>query len=272
MKKNSRLILALASLFLLATLLAGCAQGVSPASTALEEEGTLVLRVNPEISVSYNKEGLVTRVSGRNDDGEKILSSYADFVGKETRQVVKELVEQIHAAGYFVEEIEGEGRTITIEIEPGSVLPKDDFLQVIARDVQGLVKDLRLNAPVRADGLSDFDDSGYTDNQDDDSDYAGKDDSDYDSPYDDPDSDYGDDSDYVAPKPAPSQPKPAPAPAPKDSDYDDSDYDDDSDYVAPAPAPTKPAPAPAPVDSDYDDSDYDDSDYDDSDYDSDYDD
>lgn len=219
-------------------LLVGCA------NDSTSKGGVLVLSVNPEIAVEYDENGLVTDVTARNDDAKAIVDSCEDLVGKETRVAVTALVEKMGEAGYFVEEIEGEGRKISIEFEEGSTMPNDTFLKDIVSDVRNLVKSKGWKAPLFLKNGTDYGYSNYKDSDYDDSKYDNDSDySDADSKYD--DSDYDNDSDY--------------------SDYDDSDY---ASSKPKASAPSKPKPAAPSNDSDYSDySDYDDSDYDDSDYD-----
>ncbi|NLZ66543.1 MAG: hypothetical protein GX910_02650 [Clostridiaceae bacterium] len=226
-------------------LVVGCSK--APAKTdggeKLATGGVLVLSVNPKIAVQYDENGSVVAVEARNEDAKAIVESCEDLVGKETREAVKMLVAAIGEAGFFVEEIEGERRQITIEIEEGSKLPNDVFIKDIVSDIKDYIKSNDWNALLdlinMSDyGLTDFDITDYE--TDDTTDY---DDTDYDpddtTDYDDDD----DDSDYD----------------PDDTtDYDDTDYDDDdSDY--------KPTSKPGRNDND-DDTDYDDDDDDDSDY------
>ncbi|MGI6173073.1 MAG: anti-sigma-I factor RsgI family protein [Christensenellales bacterium] len=78
--------------------------------------GVLWLSVNPQISVYYDAGGNVTNVEARNEDGTKILADFTGFEGKACKSVVAELVTAIGKAGYFVEEVEGGRRRITLEI------------------------------------------------------------------------------------------------------------------------------------------------------------
>ena len=114
---------------------------------ASERGGTLILKVNPEIAVEYDENGKVTAVYGRNEDGKKIVENYRDYAGKECHEAVEELVGLINEAGYFVEEVEGESRKITIEIETGSILPEEDFLDEIVTGVQTYVQDMQVEGP-----------------------------------------------------------------------------------------------------------------------------
>ncbi|MBQ3105793.1 MAG: hypothetical protein IJC59_08055 [Lachnospiraceae bacterium] len=101
--------------------------------------GVLLLSVNPEIAIEYDASGLVIGVTARNDDAIAIISGCEGLIGKQTRTVVSQLVTAIGEAGYFVEEVEGEGRQITIEIEDGSALPSQSFLNDVVVDVQTTV-------------------------------------------------------------------------------------------------------------------------------------
>lgn len=155
MKRRNRKALWAGILILGMGLLAGCSgkqeETAVPAGieTAVQESGgTVVLKVNPEIAVDYDENGRVLTVTGRNEDGRKIVEGYQDYIGKECHEVVEELVGLIHEAGYFVEEVEGENRKITIEIETGSILPEEGFVDEIVTGVQAYVKDMQLNSPV----------------------------------------------------------------------------------------------------------------------------
>lgn len=147
-KKKSLLTIALALGMSLAVL-SGCSQNdaasTSTASAPAESSaqvasgGTLVLKVNPEIALAYDDAGLVTGLTARNGDAEAILEKSGDLIGQPARDAVRQLVTLIGEAGYFVEKVEGERRQITIEIEPGSALPSDAFLDEVVADVKSTV-------------------------------------------------------------------------------------------------------------------------------------
>ena len=132
------------TLSLFAGVMTGCgsrsAQGnVNPVQEAVQEQaegGVIAVKVNPEIAVFYDEKGMVTKIEGRNDDGKTIASDYKEYEGKECRQVICDLVAKIDGAGYLVEEVEGEGRKITLEIEAGSMLPSENFLSNIVAGIQ----------------------------------------------------------------------------------------------------------------------------------------
>lgn len=234
--------------------LSACSQTTGETGgTELASGGVLVLSVNPEIAVEYDENALVTAVTARNDDAIEIIDVCSGLIGKEARQVVTELVSAIGEAGYFVEEIEGERRQITLEIESGSKLPHDDFLDEVVSDIRDCVNRNDWDVPMGVEndsdyGLTDYSDSDYALGNDAVTDYS---DSDYGenneavTDYDDTDYGVSDDNDSVYGESNYSENSNN-----NDSDYDVSDYAE-SDYS----------------DSNYDDTDYDDSDYGESNYD-----
>ena len=282
---------------LMGGILAGCgsrqpapASGTAQAETQ-EKSGVICLKVNPEIAVSYDEAGMVTAIEGRNDDGKNLAADYSGYEGRPCRDVIKELVAKINDAGYFVEEADGSARKITLEIETGSYLPEENFLNHIVAGIQEYTSSVQMNSPVEVagestygwtdygdtdygsdnDGVTDYNDTDYGPNNDGVTDYNDTDygpnndgvtdynDTDYgpnnDGVTDYNDTDYGPNNDGV-------------------TDYNDTDYgpnnDGVTDYSAPAPAPA-PTPAPAPAapsggDSGYGDSGYSDSGYGDSGY------
>lgn len=269
-KKSITLTLAaLLSISLIGGILTGCSTKQASASTGTSTEnsqqadgGVLTLKVNPEIDISYDDAGLVTKVEGKNDDGNTIVAEYADYSGKDCRQVVSDLVAKINEAGYFVEETDGSAREITLEIEAGSVLPEENFLKNIVAGIQEYTSAQNLTSPVNVngesnygwsdygdtdygpdnDGVTDYNDTDYGPNNDGVTDYN---DTDYgpnnDGVTDYNDTDYGTNNDGVTDysAPAASQTPSAPqtsapaAPSGGDSGYDsdsDSGYDGDSGY------------------------------------------
>ena len=211
MKKNMKTMLAATTTLILSlACLTGCSHSSELAAKqeteqniALASGGVLCLSVNPEIAINYDEKGLVTGVTARNDDALKILSDYAGFQGKECRVVVKELVTEIGEAGYFVEEVDGEKRQITIEIEKGSRLPDDRFLDEVIEEVRDCVNANKWAAPLAVEGTTDYGMTNYID-----TDYGPENDgvTDY------IDTDYGPNNDGV-------------------TDYDDTDYGPNNDGV-----------------------------------------
>ena len=239
--KRRKILAAASSLAVLAALLTGC--GAQPQESSVTA-GVLTLRVNPEIAIHYNTDGKVVALEGDNQDGREIVEAYPDYIGKDCEVVVQELVEEIHAAGYFVEEVEGHPRRVVLELDDDSQEPREDFLEDMSRSAQSALEGLSLGSAVVVEddgaavspspkaseapvGASDYNDTDYGPNNDGVTDYD--------------DTDYGPNNDGV-------------------TDYDDTDYDPNNDGVtdyAPTPAPATPTPAPVQptpppvVDTDY---------------------
>ena len=164
-KKLTALLGAGLALSMAVCLLAGCSSPAQSTATAaapaaLSQGGVIYLKVNPEIAVRYDEQGMVTSLEGRNPDGKEILTGYTGYEGKECKAVIGELVARINEAGYFVEEVEGENRQITLEVARGSSLPADDFLSDIVEQVQTYTAAQQLSSPVEVDGESNY---GWTD-------------------------------------------------------------------------------------------------------------
>ena len=238
--KRRKILAAASSLAVLAALLTGC--GAQPQDGSVTA-GVLTLRVNPEIAIHYNQSGKVVALEGDNQDGREIVEAYPDYIGKDCEVVVQELVEEIHAAGYFVEEVEGQPRRVVLELDDDSQEPREDFLEDMSRSAQDALEGLSLGSAVVVEddaavspspkaseapvGASDYNDTDYGPNNDGVTDYD--------------DTDYGPNNDGV-------------------TDYNDTDYGPNNDGVtdyAPTPAPVTPTPAPVQptplpvVDTDY---------------------
>ena len=262
--KRRKILAAASSLAVLAALLTGC--GAQPQESSVTA-GVLTLRVNPEIAIHYNTDGKVVALEGDNQDGREIVEAYPDYIGKDCEVVVQELVEEIHAAGYFVEEVEGHPRRVVLELDDDSQEPREDFLEDMSRSAQSALEGLSLGStvvveddgaavspsPKASPGTSDYNDTDYGPNNDGVTDY---DDTDYgpnnDGVTDYNDTDYGPNNDGVtdyAPTPAPATPTPAPV-QPTPPPVVDTDYGYGSDGVTDYTPPTQPQ-APA-GDSGYD--------------------
>ena len=250
--KRRKILAAASSLAVLAALLTGC--GAQPQESSVTA-GVLTLRVNPEIAIHYNQSGKVVALKGDNQDGREIVEAYPDYIGKDCEVVVQELVEEIHAAGYFVEEVEGQPRRVVLELDDDSQEPREDFLEDMSRSAQDALEGLSLGSAVVVEddgaavspspkaseapvGASDYNDTDYGPNNDGVTDYD--------------DTDYGPNNDGVtdyAPTPAPATPTPAPV-QPTPPPVVDTDYGYGSDGVTDYTPPTQPQ-APA-GDSGYD--------------------
>ena len=249
--KRRKILAAASSLAVLAALLTGC--GAQPQESSVTA-GVLTLRVHPEIAIHYNPSGKVVALEGDNQDGREIVEAYPDYIGKDCEVVVQELVEEIHAAGYFVEEVEGQPRRVVLELDDDSQEPREDFLEDMSRSAHDALEGLSLGSAVVVEddaavspspkaseapvGASDYNNTDYGPNNDGVTDYN--------------DTDYGPNNDGVtdyAPTPAPATPTPAPV-QPTPPPVVDTDYGYGSDGVTDYTPPTQPQ-APA-GDSGYD--------------------
>jgi len=120
-------------------------------SEAIADSGTLYLKVNPEIAIDYDENGLVTDLRADNAEAEEILTDYPDYVGKDSGVVLEELIALIGEAGYFVEEVEGEPKNIVIELEEGAALPGDNFVERMATNAQQAVEDYKTSSEETTD-------------------------------------------------------------------------------------------------------------------------
>ena len=108
--------------------------------------GTLILSVNPIIRIDYDENGLVTAVSGKNADGIGIVNSAGALEGLECAEAVQILVREIHSAGYFVDEIDGERRNVYLKVEKGSHLPSGKFVEEVSDGLQRTVDELGVDS------------------------------------------------------------------------------------------------------------------------------
>lgn len=99
-----------------------------------EVYGTILISLNPEIEIEYERDGLVTNVLGLNDDGKFISAEQDDLIGKPCKIALSMLIEDIFEAGYFTSDVGGPGRTIVLKLQKGSVYHKG-FLAALEESV-----------------------------------------------------------------------------------------------------------------------------------------
>ncbi len=166
MKKLTVLAI-ITALVLTLTLFAGCTKQPTELTldntTDLATGGVIVLSVNPKIAVEYDETGKVTGIIARNDDAMKIVSSCQGLIGLETKEAITKLVDAIGEAGYFVEDIEGNRKNITLEIESGSLLPNDTFIDDIINAVKAFVASHDWKNPIDFLGETDYGLPNYVD-------------------------------------------------------------------------------------------------------------
>ena len=110
--------------------LAGCSRSVEESIQPVEKAGTILISLNPQIELEYDREGLVMNVLGLNEDGKFISADQDDLIGMPCKIAVKTLIEDIFDAGYFSSDVGGPNRTILLKLEKGSVYHKG-FLQAL---------------------------------------------------------------------------------------------------------------------------------------------
>ncbi len=66
--------------------------------------GIIALSVNPKLEIGYDDNNLVKEIQGKNDNGKAILNNYNDYVGKDVKIVIDELVKEINKQGYFIDD------------------------------------------------------------------------------------------------------------------------------------------------------------------------
>lgn len=133
----------------------------STAITAGLAGGKLLISVNPEIEIEYDKKGVVVEIEGVNDDGKEIVAKYSDFDGKDCETVVNEIVKLIYDAGYFETTVAGNTRNIVVKLEEGSYYPKDKFLENVAQGVRDTVQMLEIDSEPMLVKDTDYNQNGY---------------------------------------------------------------------------------------------------------------
>ena len=110
--------------------------------------GSFTLRVNPQIRVSYNKDGNVTKVQALNEDGQKILDACEGVKGVPCSEAVDTLLNTIYSNGYFEHTIDGNQRNIVISMEPNSKMPSETFVDDLQTEAVKSRDSLQLNSNV----------------------------------------------------------------------------------------------------------------------------
>ena len=133
-------------------------------TASLQEEnsgsvGTVLLSVNPEIEMDYDDDGNVVALNALNDDGRAVLAGYTGYEGKPCTTVVGELVDQIHAGGYFDATVGGHGKNIVLKLERGSAYPNDQFLNQLAEAVRRVVETDQIGSQAVTLDQDDYDDA-----------------------------------------------------------------------------------------------------------------
>ncbi len=138
---KTKILTIIAAIMMVSILMSACNPSQQLPTTAPGEEiaGTILLSVNPEIEIEYDRNGLVVELEGNNADGKAIVAQYPDHKGKSCVQVVSDLVNKIYASGTFELELDGSPKNIVVKLEKGSSYPNEEFLQQVAEGVRTAV-------------------------------------------------------------------------------------------------------------------------------------
>ena len=144
------------------SLLVGCgAQHTGIPKSENEAVGTMLLSVNPEIEVDYDKNGLVLEIEGLNEDGKTVVKDVKEYQGKDCSTVLSELVRDIYDDGYFEGTVDGHAKNIVLKLEEGSVYVSDEFLQDVADGVRKTVQECGIGSETMTVSEGDLDDTGH---------------------------------------------------------------------------------------------------------------
>lgn len=106
--------------------------------------GIIALSVNPKLEIGYDDNNLVKEIQGKNDNGKAILNNYNDYVGKDVKIVINELVKEINKQGYFIDDIDGYSKDIIIQIKAGSKVKDPNYLYELEEEVKDTISELQL--------------------------------------------------------------------------------------------------------------------------------
>ena len=104
--------------------LPACGNTTESSIQPVEKVGTILISLNPEIEIEYDREGLVMAVLGLNDDGKFISAEQDDLIGLPCKIALELLIEDIFEAGYFSSDVGGPGRTIVLKLEKALFITK----------------------------------------------------------------------------------------------------------------------------------------------------
>lgn len=144
---------------LIVLIIAACGNGETEEIAGIEEQesdrGYVTLVINPKITLEYNEEGEVTDLFGMNEDGVKVAENHTQYHGKPVEEILGYLVNTIYEMDYFVDEESDQPREITLELQPDSVIPREDFVDDMTKSVEDAVGELDFDDDInKADILS----------------------------------------------------------------------------------------------------------------------
>lgn len=123
------------------------------------ENGKVLLSVNPEIEIEYDKNGNVTSLRGVNEDGKRVVASYSGYVGKSAEKVAEELVVLINNAGYFDDDFNGHDKNMLVKVNEGKNFNKK-IAAKIAKEVNKAMAETGINSSAVLIDFDDLDENG----------------------------------------------------------------------------------------------------------------
>lgn len=117
------------------------------------DRGYLTLSINPKVTIEYDEEAQVTDIFGLNEAGVDVVNEMKDISGQKTDQILSQLVPIIHDKGYFIDEEKDEIRDINLEVEAGSVIPYDNFLEEMTVTLEEALGELDLEEPLTEEDI-----------------------------------------------------------------------------------------------------------------------
>ena len=134
----------------------GCSQ-----KTIEKAEGSLLLNVNPEIEIKYDKKGLVLDIEEKNDDAKALQLNDEEYKNKECKYVLPKIIEKIKENGYFNNKFNGHAKNIVIKPTAKSSYPAKSFLSDIKNELNASVNNLKIHSNAIVIENKDLDDRGY---------------------------------------------------------------------------------------------------------------
>lgn len=134
--------------------------GCKSTSSSKEQNGKILLSVNPEIEIEYDKKGKVIGVRGVNDDGREVLSGYTGYVGKSVEAVTEELVDRINRAGYFDDDFNGHDKNLVVKVEKGSKNLGKKVAKKVAEEANKVMTTSGVNSSAIVVDFDDLDENG----------------------------------------------------------------------------------------------------------------
>lgn len=167
MKRNSlkTRLLAMIVAALLLGILTGCnpdpGEQTDPIGTTgdlyyPESVGALILNANAGVEITYDAEGLVLSITGRDINGSALVAEYKDYYGKTCSEAVRDLIQDSISSGL----LGADAHTVSLIQTPGSQLPGTAFLETVITQAQAGVATAETKTSVTVIVAEELDDNG----------------------------------------------------------------------------------------------------------------